>query len=210
MLLKSLNPFFEPLSRVTVKSDCMKLYNTVKKKLKAHLTNINKISLTSDLWTLNQTIGYMALTAHFLDFDRKLQKRVINFFHTPPPHSGLMISDIIFACLSDWGIENKITTITLDNASSNDTAIRHLKDSFTLKGNLYFGGKNFHVRCCAYMLNLIVQDGLSVIGSFISNVRDSVKYLKVLLVDFTSFMKLLTLAIKHFKEIDVRCHNQMK
>ncbi|XP_074360713.1 zinc finger BED domain-containing protein RICESLEEPER 2-like [Apium graveolens] len=96
----------------------------------------------------------------------------------PPPHSGLMISDTIFACLNDWGIENKITTITLDNASSNDTANRHLKDAFTLKGNLYIGGKNFHVRCCAHVLNLMVQDGLSVIGSFISNVRDSVKYLK--------------------------------
>ncbi|XP_074337649.1 zinc finger BED domain-containing protein RICESLEEPER 2-like [Apium graveolens] len=120
----------------------------------------------------------MALTAHFLDSNRKLQKRVLNFCHMPPPHSGLMISDTIFACLNDWGIENKITTITLDNASSNDTAIRHLKDAFTLKGNLYFGGKIFHVRCCAHVLNLMVQDGLSVIGSFISNVRDSVKYLK--------------------------------
>lgn len=31
MLLKSLSPLFEPLSRVTVRSDCMKLYVTEKK-----------------------------------------------------------------------------------------------------------------------------------------------------------------------------------
>ena len=86
-----------------------------------------------------------------------------------------MISDSIFTCLNHRGIQNKISTITLD---INDSAARHLKDSFSLKGNLHFGGKIFHVRCCAHVLNLMVQDGLSMIGDIISNVRDSVKYLK--------------------------------
>ncbi|XP_074326840.1 zinc finger BED domain-containing protein RICESLEEPER 2-like [Apium graveolens] len=122
--------------------------------------------------------GYMTITAHYVDPNWKLQKRVINFCHIPPPHTGLMISDAIFSCLNAWGIENKISNITLDNASSNDSAVRHLKDSFSLKGNLYFGGKIFHVRCCAHVLNLMVQDGLGMIGDVISNVRDSVKYLK--------------------------------
>lgn len=149
-----------------------------KKKVHALLSSIDRISLTSDLWTSNQTIGYMCLTAHFLDSDWKLQKKVLNFCHMPPPHSGLMISDTIFACLNEWDIANKISTITLGNTSANDSAVKHLIDSFTLKGGLYFGGKIFHVRCCAHIINLLVKDGLNVIDKFISNVRDSVKYLK--------------------------------
>ncbi|XP_074326841.1 zinc finger BED domain-containing protein RICESLEEPER 3-like [Apium graveolens] len=81
--------------------------------------------------------GYMTITAHYVDPNWKLHKRVINFCHIPPPHTGLMISDAIFSCLNAWGIENKISTITLDNASSNDSAVRHLKDSFSLKGYEY-------------------------------------------------------------------------
>ncbi|WOL05470.1 zinc finger BED domain-containing protein RICESLEEPER 2-like [Canna indica] len=93
LLMKTLNPKFESMSRVTVRSDCMKIYALEKKKIKALLGSVDRISLTSDLWTSNQTIGYMCLTAHFLDNDWNLQKRVLSFISMPPPHTGLMISD---------------------------------------------------------------------------------------------------------------------
>ncbi|KAK1402078.1 zinc finger BED domain-containing protein RICESLEEPER 2-like [Heracleum sosnowskyi] len=179
VLMKSLNPRFEPISRNTLKNDCMKMYALQKKKIRHIFTTVDCISLTCDCWTSNQNIGYMCVTTHYLDSNWILQKKVINFLHLVPPHIGLVISDCIFACLVDWGIENKISTITLDNASSNDSAVRHLKESFALKGNLLFNGRIFHVRCTAHILNLLVQDGLAVIESIIHNVRVVVKYLKM-------------------------------
>ncbi|KAK4480811.1 hypothetical protein RD792_011662 [Penstemon davidsonii] len=123
-----------------------------------------------------------------------------------PPHTGVAISDCIFECLIDWGIENKISTITLDNASSNDAAVRNLKDNFAVKGKLYFGGKIFHVRCCAHVLNLMVQEGLHEIRDVIANVRESVKYLKMSpsrLHRFTEIVKQLQLPISKGLILDV-------
>ncbi|GKB42927.1 zinc finger BED domain-containing protein RICESLEEPER 2-like protein [Tanacetum coccineum] len=40
----------------------------------------------------------------------------------------------------------------------------------------YLGGELFHMRCCAHIVNLIVQDGLSVLGDGIERIRDSVSY----------------------------------
>ncbi|XP_062003222.1 zinc finger BED domain-containing protein RICESLEEPER 2-like [Rosa rugosa] len=179
MLLKSLNPRFEKISRVTMKSDCMKIFSREKTRIKQMLAGVSRVSLTSDLWTSNQTIGYMCLTGHFLDADWKLQKRILNFCGLPPPHTGVAIADTIFKCLHDWGIENKICTITLDNASANDAAVRNLKDNFALKGRLLLKGKIFHVRCSAHVLNLMVQDGLTEIQKIILNIRESVKYFKM-------------------------------
>ena len=59
---------WEKTSCNTIKKDCMQVYEAKKKKLKGLLKNINKISLTTDLWkSSNQKIEYMVLTAHFID-----------------------------------------------------------------------------------------------------------------------------------------------
>ena len=115
----------------------------------------------------------------------------------PPPHSGVVIFDAIFRSLLDWGLENKVYTITLDNANNNNAAVRILKDA--IKRLLMLGGKIFHVCCCAYIINLLVQDGLSEIETVIENVRESVKYLiasKARLIKFGGIAKQLQLPSK--------------
>ncbi|KAK1309653.1 hypothetical protein QJS10_CPA08g01608 [Acorus calamus] len=191
LLLKTLNPRYEPLKRQSVKNDVMKVFAIEKEKLKVAFSSIDRFSLTADLWTSNQTIGYMCLTGHYLDSEWTLQKRILSFYCLPPPHTGVAIADSIFKCLIDWGIENKVSTITLDNASANDVAVRNLKDYFSVKGSLFFGGKIFHVRCCAHVLNLMVQDGLSEIRDVVENVRETVKYIKMSPSRLHKFMEIV-------------------
>ncbi|XP_057510755.1 zinc finger BED domain-containing protein RICESLEEPER 1-like [Actinidia eriantha] len=175
--MKTVTPHWQKISRTTAKNDCVTTYEIHKKKLKLLLKNINRISITTDLWKSGQKIQYMVVTAHFVDKDWKLQKRVLNFCNIPPPHSRVIIADALHKCFIDWGIENKVSTITVDNAKYNDTCLRILKDSFALKKKLPLNGKIFHVRCCAHIVNLLVQDGLGEIGDIVDGIREGVKYL---------------------------------
>jgi len=95
----------------------------------------------------------------------------------PPPRCGIDVANAIFKCLKAWGIENKIFSISVDNASYNDSCLKNLKDNLSLSSKLLLDGALFHVRCCAYILNLLVQDGLSQIKEIISNVCESAKYI---------------------------------
>ena len=178
VLLKRLNPSYKKVSRNTIRSDCMRLYESEKEKLKRTFKDVRKISLTCDLWTSNQTICYMSLVAHYIDADWSMHCRVINFLELEPPHNGVVIANAISDCLASWRIEDKIASITFDNASSNDSAANLLLAKFTKRGSLWFYGKFLHIRCCAHILNLIVQDGLAVIKHIIDKVRDTVKYIK--------------------------------
>ncbi|KAF3791397.1 putative AC transposase [Nymphaea thermarum] len=77
-------------------------------------------------------------------------------------------------------LKNSLRERRGDNTSSNDVCVRKLKENMKKSGiNLYHGGKFFHVRCCAHILNIMVQDGLSAIKDEIISIRETVKYIKV-------------------------------
>ncbi|KAJ6805043.1 zinc finger BED domain-containing protein RICESLEEPER 2 [Iris pallida] len=172
---KSLQPLFHCVSRVTVRNDCITLYEVEKKKLQDVLSKLNsRVSFTSDMWTSNQKLGYMTLTAHYIDGDFILRKRILSFKKVPYPHTSYVISDVIWSCIREWELDDKVLALTLDNASSNDSAVSKLKENYGEK--LFLHGVHMHIRCCAHILNILVQDGLKVMQNAIDNVRNIVRY----------------------------------
>ncbi|XP_065864202.1 zinc finger BED domain-containing protein RICESLEEPER 2-like [Euphorbia lathyris] len=175
--MKTNTPNWEKISRNTLRDDCFSTYELHKKKIRDLLSSANRVSITTDLWTSGQNIGYMVVNCHFVDYTLRLQKRILNFIDVPSPHTGIVLSDVLYKCLVAWGIEKKIWTITVDNASNNDACVNYLKQTLKFVDSLPFDGKFFHVRCCAHILNILMQDGMSEIGETIKNVRASVKYI---------------------------------
>ena len=114
--------------RNTAKNDMVKMYKREKERMKSVLTSVpNRVCLTSDLWTFIAIDGYICVTAHFIDANWILPKRVLNFCFTPPPHNGVSLFEKVYKLLSMWGIENKIFCVMLDNASSNDISVNMLR-----------------------------------------------------------------------------------
>nr|GLL25230.1 zinc finger BED domain-containing protein RICESLEEPER 2-like isoform X1 [Ipomoea trifida] len=178
-LHKYLNSDYKFISRNTAAADVYKFYEKEKEKLKNILKRIpSRICLTSDLWTACTVEGYICLTAHYIDNNWKLNSKILSFCAMPPPHTGIQLAKKLLECLKEWGIEKKLFSLTLDNASANDSMQNILKGQLCLQNDLLCNGEFFHVRCSAHILNLIVQDGLKVMGDALNKIRDSVKYVK--------------------------------
>ncbi|KAL2904278.1 Zinc finger BED domain-containing protein RICESLEEPER 2 [Bienertia sinuspersici] len=176
MLMKEAAPGFQKISRSTLKSDCESSYEIEKSRVASLLKFPKRVSITTDIWRSGQKLEYMVVTCHFVH-DWTLYKRVLNFVTVPPPHNGVAVSDALYKCLEQWGLEEKLTSVTMDNASYNNVAVKRLNENLSYLGKLPFEGKLFHVRCCAHILNILVQDGLSEIEGVIHNVRDTVKHI---------------------------------
>jgi hypothetical protein len=103
---------------------------------------------------------------------------VLNFSFMPPPYNDISLCEKTYNMLEEWGIETKVFSITLDNASSNDVCVGLLRNQLNIKKALLCEGEFFHICYCAHILNLIVQDGLKEIDSAFQKIRDSVKYVR--------------------------------
>nr|KJB19003.1 hypothetical protein B456_003G080400 [Gossypium raimondii] len=148
LLMKIASLHYVRISRATAKANSWTSYEVEKKRM----------CITTNMWKLGQKIQDMVLTTHFVDSDWNLQKK-----------SGVLVYDALYKCLQDWGIEGKVCSIFVDNASYNDATVRMLKDSFSFHKRLPLNGKLFYVRCCAHILNLLVHDGLFEIEDVIDN-----------------------------------------
>src|SRR5436853_190048 len=144
-------------SRNTIKSEMFKIYEEYKQILIATLCSLpNRIALTSDCWEASNGNHYIVVTAHFIDIDWVLNKRIISFKLFPFPHTAHNLSQAILNVASEYNIESKIFSISFDNASENNAAIDTLKRYFKPVLN----GKIFHIRCVCYIINLCLQDAL--------------------------------------------------
>ncbi|KAF7812050.1 zinc finger BED domain-containing protein RICESLEEPER 2-like [Senna tora] len=83
--------------------------------------NPSRIAITTDMWTSsNQNKGYMSITAHFIDDNWQLQSRLVRFIYVPAPHNAEVLCNVLVECLLDWNLDRKISTLTLDNCTTND------------------------------------------------------------------------------------------
>lgn len=70
-------------------------------------------------------------------------------------------------------------TITVDNATANTNALKLFRDAFNTLGPkfLVLGGECLHLRCCAHIINLVVQDGFLEVDASVCSIRNAIQYI---------------------------------
>ncbi|KAK9749713.1 hypothetical protein RND81_02G145500 [Saponaria officinalis] len=149
-------PSYKVMSRHTVMRDALKFYSEEIKVVEMELIKApGRIALTSDNWRNDSTQDeYICITAHWIDCEWNLQKRIIRFGALTPPFDGINIGDDVCICLTKWNVVDKISCFTLDNASYNNAMIGEIKRQLRRK------------------------DGLKLIDSVVDKIRAIVKHFK--------------------------------
>lgn len=91
-----------PISRNISKANMLRICEREKTIIKKLLCAIfGRICLTSDLWISINTEGFITLITHFADLNWKLNDKILNFRHMPPPHNGFELFKKINEFLHD-------------------------------------------------------------------------------------------------------------
>ncbi|XP_066583336.1 E3 SUMO-protein ligase ZBED1-like isoform X2 [Prorops nasuta] len=144
VFVNSLVPLYKIPSRCTMTRLMEEKYNILSNLIKVQLSNVDNISLTTDIWTepLN-TKSFLGLTAHFIKKDRH-KSITIGVTELTERHSSEYIEMWLLNVVKEWKINiTNIVVIVCDNGANIKKAV---KDAF---------GVETQLSCFAHTLNLI-------------------------------------------------------
>ncbi|CAH9123067.1 unnamed protein product [Cuscuta epithymum] len=169
-----LNPQFRGYSRKTVKKEIIRLYRAEKTRLQDFFANFDgRVTICSDIWEDEfHHIYYLGLTAHFVDHDWNMDKRVLAFREFNERHTAEHIFILMEHILIEYNLFDKVFVIGFDNATNNTAAIPKLRE---LCGANTLMGRFFHQRCACHVINLCVQDGLKALGDALEEVKGGIR-----------------------------------
>jgi hypothetical protein len=173
------NPKFSGVSRQTTTRDIEKYFSDSKAKFVETLTSsaVNCVCLTFEIWSGNAKEDYLSVVSHFINSDES--------------RSGQNIVDRVASVLDDFGVSEKVFAVTLDNASSNASAMHHLRPlpskylgfDVLVVSSLSFDEGNevhsmfLHQRCACHIINLIVKEALTDLKPLIETFRTAIYWM---------------------------------
>ena len=126
--IKTFVPHYQSVSRVTIRSDIVALFNKRRQTLIEDINNGTfNVALTSDIWSGRAKEDYLSVVIHYIDSDWVIQKRIIGFRLVDTSHTSTAISERILNVLVDYDLTEHVIAITLDNAAANTLAIAFLR-----------------------------------------------------------------------------------
>ena len=139
--------YFGPSSR-TVQRRLCQLYLKKKAEFKEKLSSVQYASLTADLWRSKKNRHYLCITVHFIDDLHVSKSHVLSFRKFHGRHTGQKIYSYLLKVIDEFGLKEKISSITTDNGSNIRLA--------TTKKSIF--GRRFY--CVAHALNRTIHVGL--------------------------------------------------
>ena len=96
-----------------------------------------------DIWTSPSQDPFLCVTLHLIDQNWILKTQVIAFRYIRGKHSGAYMVLLLETILKEYKIEDRILSITMNNASNNDKLV----DGLIEKGIIV--DAEHHIRCFA-------------------------------------------------------------
>lgn len=150
----ALRPFFAKTGN-TIRRWILAEFKKQRVRVKEELAlSKSMIHISFDLWTSPNSLGIVAVVAHFLDKDLKNQSLLIGMRKIRGSHSGENIAEAIIPIIIEMEVVSKLGYFTTDNATTCDVAIKIILQR--LRPDISFP-KHRRVRCLGHIINLAAK-----------------------------------------------------
>jgi hypothetical protein len=151
--IKELDPAFTIPDTRLIKQTIQNAYNNTFPLIQEFVDNNSiSVNLTTDMWTGRNRQGFLGVTCSFLDKSFIIHEVILTIEYLRYPHTAQNISDALLVILDEWGLREKVHTITTDNGANMKKAIIEMNE---VASNIKWQP------CVAHTLQLVVGKGLN-------------------------------------------------
>ncbi len=126
-MTKALNSKYSPPSRNSLSNHLIPAwYNVEKRNVKSVLEQVSKVATITDGWTSICQDDYITVTAHYIN-EGKMNQKVLKAKAVYKALTGSVVAQEIGDIFDEFGIRDKVTAVTVDNASNMDEAVKKLQ-----------------------------------------------------------------------------------
>ena len=117
----------------------------------------------------------MAITGYFIDMDWHYREILLGFEPLHGTHTGVNLSSVLLDLLRKHQIEDRVLTITTDNASNNSTLVESIRDSLQ---SLELPNQTPIIRmpCMAHVIQLSLKELLGKMEANPRNEREEMEW----------------------------------
>ncbi|KAG2000826.1 hypothetical protein GB937_010790 [Aspergillus fischeri] len=134
-----------------------------------------KLSIALDCWTSPFRQAFMAVTGYFINEDWNYHEILLGFEPLHGTHTGVNLSSVLLDLLQKHGIEDRVLTVTTNNASNNSTLVESIQDSLqSLK--LPNQTPIIHIPCMAHIIQLGLKELLGRMEANPRNEREEMEW----------------------------------
>jgi hypothetical protein len=147
-----------PQSGNTVRTWILSRFKEGQDSLRSSLAICNTaIHISFDVWTSPNHRSFLAVVGHYTDYGQgEVKNALLGFRRLLGAHTGENIAACFWSVVQDFGLERRLGYFTLDNASSNDTALAAIGRKLEALG-ISFDAQERRLRCFGHILNLAAK-----------------------------------------------------
>ena len=127
-LMEIVAPDYTVPCRNMIRSRIVKRYDDEKISLTSELDSADSVSLTTDTWTSSATESYITVTEHHIDSKWEMHGNVLVIRAMPERHTGENIAAKLKSCVSEFGVDQKVSTVVCDNARNIENGLFMCED----------------------------------------------------------------------------------
>lgn len=114
--------------RRDVKANARCVTDAIKSELTKHK---GRVAIALDAWSSKSRQAFLGVKAYWITADWHLREEVIGFEPLYGRHSGINLAEVVNSLVHSYGIQDRLVSVTADNASNNKAMHRDLLEMLT-------------------------------------------------------------------------------